>query len=143
MRPASLRASGCERVCSARLLACPPATLAAAALADAWPSCVSGKAATAAIAAAPAIQTRFIMTPFRSCLRLNKANPPVGDNCRVPSLGCGTDPVGVGESDQVCSSSGEARADIYDLVRREKLFVQRRGAHGYATCNEARRYGSV
>src|SRR3954451_7488362 len=52
-------------------------------------------------------------------------------------------PWGSGESDQVCSSSGEARADIYDLVRREKLFVQRRGAHGYATCNEARRYGSV
>src|SRR3954454_16435626 len=64
MRPASLRASDCKRVCSARRLACPPATLAAAALADAWPNCASGKAATAAATAAPAIQTRFIMTPF-------------------------------------------------------------------------------
>src|SRR3954449_12877126 len=115
MRPTSPRVSGCERVCSARLLACPPATLAAVALADAWPNCASGKAATAAITAAPAIQTRLIMTPFRSCLRLNKANPPVGDNWWVPSLGCGTDPLGgSGESDQVCSSSSEVRADIYD-----------------------------
>src|SRR3954465_11891848 len=75
MRPTSLRGPGCERVCSARLLACPPATLAAVALADAWPNCISGKAATAATAAAPAIQTRFIMTPFPVGSPLKQGDP--------------------------------------------------------------------
>src|SRR3954469_18202632 len=108
MRPTSLRVSGCERVCSARLLACPPATLAAVAFADAWPNCASGKAATAATTAAPAIQTRFIMTPFPVVFPLEQGEPAswerTGGSHR---LAAELTPFRSGESDQVCRFSGE------------------------------------
>src|SRR3954447_16910570 len=67
------------------MLACPPPPLAAA-FADASPDCASGKAATAAATAAPAIQTRFIMPPFPVVSPFEQGEPASWE--RTGGFGC-------------------------------------------------------